>query len=233
MNDIVLSTTKLTKTFKTHNQELVVLKDINMTIKRGEHLAITGPSGSGKSTLLHILALLETCTCTNLTILNQNTATLTPTQQAKFRRQNLGFVYQEHHLFPELNVSENINLPLKLQNLKTQDYCRQTKNMLAAIGLSEYATSPISHLSGGQKQRVAIARALITKPALIFADEPTGNLDSTTATSIMNLIFELANKHNITLITVTHDLSVANRFTTIYQLNNHQLVVQHDKNISQ
>ena len=184
-----------------------------------QHSVITGPSGSGKSTLLQCLGLIDQCTYAHFNMLGQNIMDLSASKLTELRKNHLGFIYQEHHLFNELNVFDNIALPLMIQNITPSKIKAQTSQILNDIGLLKFAQQNPATLSGGQKQRVAIARAMVKRPSIVLADEPTGQLDGQTANHVIDLIFNLAEQYNTTVIAVTHDPKVANRFDRHYHLN--------------
>ena len=182
-----------------------ILKNINIELKEGESLAVTGASGSGKSTLLHIASGLEDACSGEISIDNIKMSQLKDYEQSKFRLEKIGFIYQFHHLIKELNVFENISLPLLLQNMKKDEVFGCVNDIIDKIGLSKRKYFQIDKLSGGERQRVAIARAIINKPKIIFADEPTGNLDNKNAKNIFSLLNDLAKINNTILMVATHD----------------------------
>jgi len=181
-----------------------VLKNISLKIYRGEFVSIMGPSGSGKSTLLYILSGLDNPTGGNVLMNGRDIAGLDDHKKSIMRRRTIGFVFQFYNLIPNLNVEENILLPVLLDGKNMKDYKRQLNDILEIVGLADRRKHTPRELSGGQQQRVAIARALINSPDILFADEPTGNLDSTTGTEIMELLQEINRENNKTIIMVTH-----------------------------
>jgi putative ABC transport system ATP-binding protein len=200
----------ITKNFTLHDHIIPVLNDINLTINQGDTVSIRGRSGSGKSTLLNILSTLDKPTSGELNFEGKMLGTLSDSLLTDFRGKTLGFVFQQFNLIPYLSVRENVGLPLLLQNKSKIETEILVSDALAAVELSDRANFSPSHLSGGQMQRVAIARAIVTKPQILFADEPTGNLDKTTSQEIVQLLFELNQKFGTTLVLVTHDEELAN-----------------------
>jgi len=199
----------INKTFVDGSDEIKILKDVNLDVKSAETLAIVGASGSGKSTLLHVLSGLESADSGIIIIDNIEISTLSENQLCQLRLQNIGFIYQFHHLIKELNVRENISLPLLIDNYDMNSVDLKTNEIIEKVGLKHRAEFQIDKLSGGERQRVAIARSIIHKPKIIFADEPTGNLDKANAKNIFSLLADLANFNNSSLIVATHDLEMS------------------------
>lgn len=193
-------------------QAVSVLKNINLVIKRGQTCALVGASGSGKSTLLNILGLLERPASGLLTFAGQNMLSAEADQLARLRNREIGFVFQAFNLLPRLTVVDNVALPLSYRGMSRREARLCALEQLDHVGLADRATCKPADLSGGQRQRVAIARALVGRPALVLADEPTGNLDSSTANDIMALLLGLNREHAVTLVMVTHDTALAKRF---------------------
>ena len=189
---------------------LQVLKGIDLEIKRGEIVSIVGASGAGKSTLLHILGTLDTADQGKLTIDGIEVSSLRDKKIAQFRNQKIGFVFQAHHLLPEFTALENVMMPALIGGMSKQDAAKKAKALLSQLGLAEREEHRPSELSGGEQQRVAVARALINKPAIIFADEPSGNLDTAAAENLHQLFFDLRDKFNQTFVIVTHNETLAN-----------------------
>lgn len=214
----MLNAIHLRKTYPTPAEDLVVLNDVSLQLDRGQNAAIVGPSGCGKSTLLQILGVLDSPTSGTLTIDGVNPFELRETEQAKFRNDRIGFVFQDHHLLPQWNVLENTLLPTLAQGSPDAVVVSRAKELLERVGLKDRLTHLPSQLSGGERGRVAVARALIRKPILLLADEPTGNLDEDNAEMISNLLLELPKEENAMLVIVTHSMSLAARMDTCYEL---------------
>lgn len=210
MSDL-LTCVDVSKHYQEGEAAVKVLDGVNFSVQKAEQVAILGSSGSGKSTLLHLLGALDTPTAGSVLFNGQNIFDFTEKQQAAFRNQSLGFVYQFHHLLPEFNALENVSMPLLIAKLATKKAHERASLMLERVGLSHRLLHKPSEMSGGERQRVAIARALVTEPALVLADEPTGNLDHKTGHSIYNLINELRDQMGTSFIVVTHDIELANR----------------------
>ncbi|HOJ78696.1 MAG TPA: ABC transporter ATP-binding protein [Bacillota bacterium] len=201
---VIIETKNLSKVYKLGEVETEVLKDINLTINQGEFISIMGPSGSGKSTLLYLLGGLDKPTSGSILIKGKELATMTDNEQSILRRRELGFVFQFYNLIPNLNVEENIMLPILLDGKRLKNEQAKLNNILTAVGLADRRYHTPRELSGGQQQRVAIARALINEPEIILADEPIGNLDSKTGTEIMQLLKRINQEFGKTIIQVTH-----------------------------
>jgi lipoprotein-releasing system ATP-binding protein len=199
----------IVKEYPTPAEPLRVLDGVSFEMRRGENLAILGPSGSGKSTLLSILGTLEPPTAGTVRLVGEDASSLDDAALAAFRRRHIGFVFQEHHLLPQCTVLENVLVPYLADGAATSDDQRRAIELLDRVGLSGRLTHRPAELSGGERQRVAIARALVRGPTLLLADEPTGNLDRTTAQSITKLLLELQAEHRAFLIIVTHSATLA------------------------
>lgn len=208
----IIGAKNLTKTYGKKDTLFTALRNITISIKPGESVAIIGKSGSGKSTLMHLLALLDTPTEGSIIIHDQDVKELGGKRLDRLRNQEFGFVFQQFFLNGNDSVLNNVILPLKIAGVSARERNRRGREVLSIVDLEEKAKSKANDLSGGQKQRVVIARALINNPQIIFADEPTGNLDSVTGKKIENLLFDLNKKKGITLIVVTHDEDLAKRF---------------------
>lgn len=212
------------KEYATPAKPLRVLSDVTFSMRRGENLAIVGPSGSGKSTLLSIIGTLEPPTSGSVRLSGENPFVLPEAALASFRRRCIGFVFQDHHLLPQCNVLENVLVPFLADGAATNDEVRRASDLLARVGLSERLSHRPAELSGGERQRVAIARALVREPTLLLADEPTGNLDRTTARSIAELLIQLQLERNAILIVVTHSTAVAESLQCRMELDSGRLV---------
>lgn len=216
--DILLQAEKVYKTYNDAGNLVKVLSGVDFSLRQGERIAIVGPSGSGKSTLLHLFGGLDFPSAGNISVAGQNWQALSEKERCLWRNQNLGFVYQFHHLFPELSALENVMMPLLLQKMPYKQVLQRAKDLLAHMGLAERFLHRPHQLSGGERQRVAIARAMVTSPNCILADEPTGNLDGQTAEMVLSLWTELNKSLNTALVVVTHDLSLAQQMDKIYLL---------------
>ncbi len=226
MDDIVIQTRDLQKEFVRDEFHVIALKDVNIEIHRGEFVALMGPSGSGKSTLLHLIAAMDTVTGGEITVLGENLRKLSDRQIAHWRNEHVGFIFQQFNLIPVLNAIENVELPLKITNLKKQDRIDHARTALELVGLGDRLTHYPRQLSGGQEQRVAIARAIVTDPALILADEPTGNLDAASADEALTLLSRLNKEFGKTVVMVTHDPHAARFASKIYHLEKGELLGQ-------
>ncbi len=213
----------LKKVYKTGELDLEVIKDFSLKINKGEFISLVGPSGSGKSTVLNMLGCLDTPTSGSLNINGTQTTTLDKTKLANFRGEHIGFIFQSFNLIPVLSVYENIEYPLiMIQNLPQDERKKRVLNLLEEVGMLEQKDKFPEQISGGQKQRVAIARALVTNPAIVFADEPTANLDSKTANAVIDLMQKIQKEHNTTFVFATHDekiVSKVNRLITLVDGN--------------
>jgi putative ABC transport system ATP-binding protein len=218
----VLQAQQLSKQVSSPEGPLTILDDVSFTIAAGESVAVVGPSGAGKSTLLALLAGLDLPTRGYVELNGANLSSLDEDGRALARAENVGFVFQSFHLVPSLNALENVMLPLELRG--HEDARQAARELIDKVGLGERWSHYPAQLSGGEKQRVAIARAFATEPAVLFADEPTGNLDSRTGATIMELMFELNRSSSTTLILVTHDSSLADRCDRVLALDAGKLV---------
>lgn len=224
MNDDILKCHQLCKSYHDGNATVNVLKDIDFTIQQGDRIAIVGPSGSGKSTLLHLLGGLDQPTSGLVTIQHQDWKLLSEKKRCQLRNQNLGFVYQFHHLLPEFSALENVAMPLLLANVSVDEAHHQAQTILERVGLAARLKHKPAQLSGGERQRVAIARALVHQPKCILADEPTGNLDHATAMYVFELMLDLNKQLNTALIIVTHDRQLADKMDKVMVLQGKQLL---------
>ena len=214
-NNTILKIENISRSFKTGNRTLEILKGVSLDIQAGEILSIVGPSGAGKSTLLHIMGLLDRPTSGQVLFKDKNIYTLPGSEQARLRNSSFAFIFQFYHLIPELNIMENIILPYMISNsflgwsLKRKTLQAKAHTLIDKLGLSGRVSHKPSQLSGGEQQRVAIARALVTDPEVILCDEPTGNLDSNATLEIQNLISELNRQSGKTFVIVTHNENIA------------------------
>lgn len=219
MSRTVLDIKNLTKTFTQGNVTLEVLQGVNLSLKAGEIVAMVGSSGSGKSTLLHIAGLLDKPTSGEITLDGVDALGLPEKKRAQQRRDNIGFVYQFHHLLPEFTALENVMMPLIIQGKSNKEAAKEACDLLTAVDLYQRADHRPSRLSGGEQQRVAILRALVSKPKLLLADEPTGNLDVTTSALVFDELVSLVRKHKIGALIATHDLDLAKKMDRIVHLD--------------
>lgn len=201
-----------------------VLKGVDLEIKAGEQVAILGQSGSGKSTLLHILAMLDLPDIGEVKIAGADVAEMSDNEKAEFRNNNMGFIYQFHHLLMEFDAVENVAMPLLINGMQEDTAKQKAQQMLDAVGLSHRFHHRPAQMSGGERQRVAIARALVNEPKLVLADEPTGNLDKKNSEQVFQLFLKLNRELGTSLVVVTHDLELASRFDRVIELDDGQIV---------
>ncbi|QDV21097.1 Lipoprotein-releasing system ATP-binding protein LolD [Gimesia panareensis] len=216
----------LTKQFTLADESLSILAGVNLTLNRGEALAITGPSGSGKSTLLYILGVLDEPTAGEVIQFGENPFSLDAKEQAEFRNQNIGFIFQDHHLMPQFSVLENVLIPTMVHQGSSTDAEERARHLLERVGLKDRLNHRPAQISGGERQRVAVCRALINNPRLLLADEPTGNLDRTNTEAIGKLLLEINQEQNTILICVTHSSELAALFPQHQRLRDGQLVTE-------
>ena len=208
MNNLIMLK-NVRKIYRMGDEKIIALNDISISIKEEEFLCLLGTSGSGKSTLLNMMAGLEKPTKGQIIINNQHVEKMNEKKLAKFRQMNIGFVFQSYNLIPTLSAMENVSLGLTFRGVPRKIRDKLAKDMLEAVGLGDRLKHKPSEMSGGQQQRVSIARAFVGKPKIVFADEPTGNLDTKTTLEVMDLITTMAKENNQTLIIVTHDAEIA------------------------
>lgn len=227
----VLSLMGVTKSFGVGTDiETEVLHGIELVLEKGEFCALIGPSGSGKSTLLNIIGLLDRPTSGTMQIEGQDTADLNDAQLTRLRGHSIGFVFQYHHLISAFTALENVMMPLLLDKGWPNDAMRETAgDLLEKVGLAPWKNSPANRMSGGQQQRVAIARALAMNPALVLADEPTGNLDTKSADDVFAMMREVNTKQGTTFLIVTHNLELARRTDRIIEIVDGRIVAQNNK----
>lgn len=218
-----LLVTKVSKEYPTRAEPLVVLRGVSLAVAAGENVAILGPSGSGKSTLLYILGTLERPTGGTVTIDGSDPFALDEPALAKFRNTAIGFVFQDHHLLPQCSVLENVLVPTIANGAAGKDAVERARALLDRVGLAHRLEHRPAELSGGERQRVAIARAMINRPRLLLADEPTGNLDRTTAAAVARLLLELPREEQTMLVVVTHSLELAGMMGRRYELDDGRL----------
>jgi len=225
MPQAIISAQKLTQKIQLSQKQLTIFEDLDLEIQAGEQVAITGRSGSGKSTLLGILATLDQASSGQLMVCGESVSNLNEEQRALVRLKNIGFVFQSFQLLPHLTALENVMLPLRLQpGFKYAEAEQKALALLHKVGLDRQAQQTPKVLSGGEQQRVAIARALVSEPKIIFADEPTGNLDGETAREIEQLLFQLNQELGTTLVLVTHDRKLAQQCQRHFELLNSELI---------
>ena len=222
-SDVVLMCEGLSKTFTEGPADVNVLSDISLSINKGEQVAIIGSSGSGKSTLLQLLGGLDLPSKGRVEVAGHDMATLDETRRGLLRNQNLGFVYQFHHLLPEFSALENVAMPLLIRGINKKEATQRSTGMLQRVGLEHRIQHKPSELSGGERQRAALARALVTHPACVLADEPTGNLDGKTAEQVYALMREVNRELNTSFVVVTHDMNYANKMDRILHLVDGQI----------
>ncbi|MCM3116445.1 ABC transporter ATP-binding protein [Neobacillus sp. MER 74] len=216
----------ITKTYFMGDEDHVVLNNINLTVHRGDFVAILGPSGSGKSTLMNMIGCLDSPTCGDYTLSNQKVDELNESQLAVIRNQEVGFVFQQFQLLPRLSAIQNVELPLIYARVSEKVRKQRARDMLVRVGLGDKLHHRPNQLSGGQQQRVAIARAMVTEPTILLADEPTGALDQKTGQQIMELFHEL-HEEGKTIIMITHDIEIAKNASRIVHILDGNLKEEH------
>jgi putative ABC transport system ATP-binding protein len=224
MSEAVIQTRELTKEFIRDEFHVVALHEVSLEINKGEFVALMGPSGSGKSTLLHLIAAMDRPTGGDIRVLGHDLRALSERQIARWRNEHVGFLFQQFNLIPVLTALENVELPLKLTGLKKAERLEHATTALKLVGLGDRLGHFPRQLSGGQEQRVAIARAIVTDPALILADEPTGNLDAASALEVLTILSRLNKEYGKTIVMVTHDPHAAQFATKVHHLEKGELV---------
>ena len=222
--EVIIKVQDLHKSYGKKANRFEALKGINLSILKGESVAIVGKSGSGKSTLMHLLAGLDKPSAGNVYWSSQSITAMSEKQITSLRNSKVGFIFQQFFLQPTLTVTENTFLPLKIAGISSHKRKKMAKESLESVDLLDKANNLANDLSGGQRQRVAIARALINHPDVIFADEPTGNLDSETGNQVIDLLFNIQKENNITLIIVTHDDDLAKRCDRIIKISDGKII---------
>lgn len=220
----MISCQALSKSYEDGSHRVTVLRDLSLNVPAGEMLAIVGASGSGKTTLLHLLGGLDKPSSGKLYINEQEVSAMSSSALNQFRNRDLGFIFQFHHLLPEFSALENVMMPLLLRGDQKSTAQAQALELLEQVGLKERVRFSIAKLSGGERQRVAIARALVTRPKLVLADEPTGNLDQDTAETVFQLLQRLSRSLNTAIVLVTHNLELAGRCDRCLLLEQGQLI---------
>ncbi len=220
----VISVKDLYKIYRVGNSKVRALDGVSFTIEKGEFCAIVGTSGSGKSTLLNMLAGLEKPTKGEIVIAGEHIEKKNENQLVQFRREHIGFIFQSFNLLPSMNAIENVALPLTFQGMEKEKRLKKAEEVLKLVGLSKHKKHKPTQMSGGQQQRVGIARALVVQPEIIFADEPTGNLDSKTSAEVMALIKKIIREKNQTLVMVTHDDHLASFADRIFRISDGKII---------
>ncbi len=228
MSEYMLQTESVIKTYRQYDSVITAVNRVSIKVEKGEFIAIIGTSGSGKSTFLHICAGLDKANAGNVIIDGTDITKLSADQLGKFRGEKMGFIYQRHNLIPQFTALENILLPTVMCNKPDMSYQESLRKLVESLNLTERLHHLPSELSGGQAQRVAIARALINNPQILFADEPTGNLDRANADEVLELLFKIRQDLGQTLVMVTHDLAIADQADRIFRMENGHLTLERD-----
>ncbi len=231
-DEIAVETKRLMKEYVRDEFRVTALKDVEMTIRKGEFVALMGPSGSGKSTLLHLIAAMDRPSQGKIAVFGEDLCALPDRKIARWRNEHIGFVFQSFNLIPVLTALENVELPLRLTSLRAKERSEHAKTALSLVGLGERLEHLPRQLSGGQEQRVAIARAIVTDPNLILADEPTGNLDANSADEILTVLARLNKEFGKTVVMVTHDPHAAGFATRIRHLEKGELLPEDKEQVS-
>lgn len=225
----MLEARNLSKTYTSDGVDYEALRDVDLSIRRGDCVAIVGKSGSGKSTLMHLLACLDAPTEGSVYVDGRDTSAFTERAKNSLRNEKFGFVFQQFFLNGRDTVFENVVLPMRIRGAANSEINQETKAALTAVGLEDKINKKAKDLSGGEKQRVCIARALVGGPEVIFADEPTGNLDSNTGAAVEKLMFDLNRDKGITLVVVTHDPDLASRCDRVIEMKDGRIIAEHKK----
>lgn len=223
MNNVIIDCQNVAKTYQDGTLQVNVLHDMNLQIQAGESVSIIGASGSGKSTLLHLLGGLDQATSGKIMLMGQDLGQLSQAKLSALRNQNLGFVYQFHHLLAEFSALENVMMPLLIGKMPKAQAEHEANAMLEKVGLAQRVLHRPAELSGGERQRAAIARALVTRPKCLLADEPTGNLDRKNAMNILDMMLDLQRDLATALVVVTHDDELAHKFNRVLTMKDGQL----------
>jgi putative ABC transport system ATP-binding protein len=225
--DLIIRAEDVVKVYDTGSTQLTALKGIDLSIARGEMVAVMGPSGCGKTTLLNCLSGLDDVTSGTIWIEGKNLAEMDDNERTDYRANRMGFVFQVYNLLPVLSAIENVEMPLLVSGVSPKDAHRRSQEALATVGLTEWADHRPAELSGGQRQRVTIARSLVNNPAIVWADEPTGALDSTTAGEILDLMIRLNKEQGLTLVVVSHDPWVGRQCNRLIQMRDGEIIADH------
>jgi putative ABC transport system ATP-binding protein len=229
MSEPIIEINNVSKIYKVGSERIQALDNVNLTINKGEFCCLLGTSGSGKSTLLNVMAGIEKLSSGDIIIRNRKINKMSERQLSIFRQKYLGFIFQAYNLIASLTAAENVELPLIFKEIVPKKRREMVKEIMNAVGLKERAKHKPSQMSGGQQQRVGIARAFVGAPEIVFADEPTGNLDSKTTMEIMALIKEIAKKNNQTIVMVTHDVRLAEFADKIVNIHDGKIVSVEEK----
>jgi putative ABC transport system ATP-binding protein len=223
-DDVIISAQQVIKTYDTGSNKVQALKGVDFEVRRGEMVGVMGPSGCGKTTLLNCLSGLDDVDSGLILIEGEDIAKMGDKKRTTYRAKRMGFIFQVYNLLPVLTAVENVELPLLVSNVKPSEARKLALDALAKVGLLDWADHRPAELSGGQRQRVTVARSLVNNPAIVWADEPTGALDSASASEIMNLLIELNQKHGLTIVLVTHDQGVGNMCNRIVRMRDGEIV---------
>ena len=224
MNSKLITLKGVSKVFKVGEENFTALHNINLEIDSGAFMSFVGPSGSGKTTLLNLIGGLDVPSIGNIFFKDKKLSSMSRNQMARYRRENIGFIFQTYNLLPVLTARENVEMPLLISGISSKEAAKQANEQLEAVGLLDWSKHKPGELSGGQRQRVAIARALVNKPAIVWADEPTGNLDSNNEKEIMELLSFTNDQYNQTIVLVTHSDKVAAKADRIIQMEDGLIV---------